>query len=324
MSTTALILVTKILLTGIIPFVPSAKDPHLIRVVVPNSRIPTPDESSLGITGHAAYVIFRFDDLQPGSRVPDVVFTDANGQRYGIVWLESEFLTVDGNFKRDPLQFNLNTSNVAGDAPDSTDGTSLHWLYDAGHAGTSPPIIDRALLTKTPDPAKVTVRMNLRYGVFAVEPSGVDSSTRFIVNAQNHCQALTRAVSVTLQPVKGDEPAALTITSTPFRGKDAAKPIKLKNDSDLMVLIGNEAINDVVASVEVFNPMPHDSTMTASYVDGPSAHVQLANRLLKSGNVAVLTRIPVSLCVNGMFSHGNFGKNGGCSPLLLPPGDPTP
>ena len=348
MSVVAALFATKILFTGVVGFVPSAKNDHLVRVIAPNGRVPNNFERSNKIPSHTAYILFRMADLETDSpRKADYTFI-TDGVRYGVVAVESEYLKLGGNFRREALEYEREPVPPGDDAPTSQNADSLYWMFDHDRAVTEPLSVDPSLLIAKPAPEKVTLRLNLDYGTFKAEPASISRKFSFISSSNLTCQSVARAVVATLADGGQESNTLLTISSTPFRGTDA-KPVlrfaRKKADGDLRIVIGNEPLGELERSIDLLLPAPapatpavaptaemvkataeHDAHMAAA--EGGRRHMLLMKRILDkcSPDPFVPVKVDAALCVNGMYTGEMSppqGQSGGCSPSKVSVADPN-
>lgn len=332
---TALLLATKLMYTGVVVLVPSAKDPSLVRVVVPNGRIPQGS-----VPAHVPYVMFRMDQWVRTSRTPDLIFEDPlNGLQFGVCILDEEYLAVSGSFQSTALckptesLFPVTTCrdpkpSVAKPFPKVeleslfTEEDSLHWLLDLGYANPNIQTkIKDDVLQQKPQNHDVAMRMDLTAGRLTVVPESFDLHYGYRLNAAGTCQALARAVVVTVDD--SSNPSTLELTSTSFTGTGKELPLQLSASSgDLVVLFGNEPAPHVQQAVNIYlgaRPSVHHEDTTD--------HLQLIKRLLVPGTPLNVPReIPAGACQNGRSpaTTGGAGGDGGtCNPSAMPATDPA-
>jgi hypothetical protein len=335
MLAAAVLFAVKVIYTGVVPVVPSAANTRLVRVVVPNGRV-TNQNSPADVPSHVAYVMFDMKDLVLPSRQPDFTFTsnDPVTRQFGVILINSEFLALDGNFVKPELDFE---QEPALDAvrPDGSNSASLHWMFNYTQNGVQLPALDTRVLLQQPDPEKVTLRMDLDFGSFAVEPDTISDKFAFIVSDDGECQSLARAVSLKMpSDVKFDR-NELTLASTPFRGEVARFPLRLsrlRTDGDLKIVIGHEPVKELELSADLLdaNTKPLAAAHIAAHPPGQlRRHMLLVQRLLTVANPPIFTptRIPADQCtmlgkVKDSGNSGPQGMTGGCNPPVMPAADP--
>jgi hypothetical protein len=318
-------LATKVLLTGILTLVPSAKNPHLIRVVAPNARVATDDEAAHQIPSHVTYVMFDMDDLVTSdpevSRQPDyeVRGKDVNGivVRKGVCLIKGEYLQV-GPF----------SAPGGADVAQTFPKELLHCCTAADGKEIA---IDPDVLSQTPDPDRVGLRLDLYHGVLGNENASIDpDSGTELKTSSTACTKLTRLLSVTM-PTSGPA-ATLTIKSTPFTGSLRQLPLLLKRDAadgDLVVMIGNEPPPDLEKTIDFLidpsRPQRSDHTMLSVL------HQRILNHLTTDPDIFIPTRLVAAIetCVNGRITvthplpDGVAGKTDTCNPAGGYPQDPN-
>jgi len=145
------------------------------------------------------------------------------------------------------------------DASLSVSDESLHWLFDFGQVNESlAKRIDITLLDKQPDATRVILRMDLGVGKLATEANTFDLRYAYRLADSGKCQALSKAVGVTLQNPAGA--ATLIIHSTPFGHATAPEPLILSraadDDDDVVVLVGNEPVDAIEESIDLLVSRP--------------------------------------------------------------------
>ena len=335
---TSLLLAMKVMFTGVVLLVPSQQDPHLVRVVVPNGRMPGIPR----VPPHFAYVMFRIRDLDPAGRKPDIHFMGGvNGNiPVGVVFIDKEHLALSGSFESTPLcEPTASSFGIAGCTmaaphvrspfPEVREVVpvafqdSLHWLYDFRHS--DPDIatkIQDDVLRSHPTSGNVALRMNLTSGKMTVVPKSFDLRYAYRVRRNGMCQAVARMVAVTMNET--GYPSNLVLTSTSFDGASANLPLKLTATAgDLEVLIGNEALDHIEHTVDLFLGTPGSSEQHEDTTD----HMRILGRLFQNGTVLTTPgEIPAGACQNGDspdVPDGSAGGGGTCNPSGMPAKDPA-
>ena len=339
----AALLATKLMFTGVLLLVPSAKDNHLVRVVTPNGAIP-----HLGLPTHTSYVMFNIDNWDPSGRKPDFFIsrpdpndpTRAHMVNFGVCVIDKEYLDASGSFTPSPLcqptpsSFGVAPCSQATARTDQPfpavtspslipDQDSLHWLFDFSVA--NPDIsahISDDVLRQKPTTGKTSLRMDLRVGEMRVLTRSFDLHYAYQLTPKGSCQALARAVVVNLENTRA--PATLTLTSTPFGDSTTQLPLKLSaSTGDLIVLIGNEPRDSIPMSLDF---LVTDSVARAH--EDTTDHEQRIRDLLVGVPMLITpAEIPAGVCQNGyspqITPNTASGGGGTCNPGGTSPTDPS-
>ncbi|HXH93454.1 MAG TPA: hypothetical protein VNN25_17865 [Thermoanaerobaculia bacterium] len=336
----AALFTTKVMLTGVLLLVPSAKNNHLVRVIAPNGSI-----QHLGLPTHVSYVMFNIDNWDPSGRKPDFFVSrpDPNDPthmaNFGVCEIDKEYLEATGSFTQSPLcqptpsSFALAPCNLTARRTDQafpsvinenlvTNQDSLQWLFDFSRANPdiASHISDDVLQVK-PATGKASLRMDLKFGEMRVLPNSFDLHYAYRLTATGTCQALARAVVVNLE--NSQDPSTLTLTSTSFSGSVTQLPLKLSaSTGDLAVLIGNEPLESIPMSVDFLL-----GDTSSQHHEDTTDHQQRIRDLL-SGLSTLITpaEIPAGACQNGhapRIKTGAAGGGGTCNPGGTPPTDPS-
>lgn len=304
-------------------------------MVVPNGTVPFKS-----VPSHVAYVMFDMRNLDPdpSGRKPDIVFT-ASGLKFGVCLINQELLKVSGTFARTPLCQPTHSSfaiadcaspqpNVAEAFPTVTNELaaaqdSLQWLLEVGTANAGiESKIDKDVLQDTPKPGRVALRMNLTAGKMTVAKRSFDFRFAYQLQADGTCQALAKAVIITMDDV--NTPSTLSFESTSFDGITKHPVLKLVSSTgDLAVLIGNEPPADVEMSVSILRGTP----LSSHHEDTTNHMMLVANLLSDTATELVLpAEIPAGACQRGhSFSTPAepTGDGGTCNPHGMPAMDPV-
>lgn len=311
-------------------FAPSAKDEHLIRVIVPNGQLADELQENNRIPPHVAYIVFDMadhvgvaDNRQPDDKI------EAGGRTFGVVRITNEYLTIDGTFARRPLTYDPNVF-----MPSEAKRGDL-FSYCGAYEG-NPVQLDPRVLRWNPDRQRVAMRMNLRYGSFAPVRDSFDpqSDLRDVVRLDLRCTFLAHVAALQLEPT--GEVARLTFHSKKFPSGTKLRSLKLarkRTDGDLAVLVGNEPAEDLKASVAFLEPSASGSHAEGAHQQGVAEppHVLLVQRLLTPGLLAGLfipRQITSSECPEGdgyvsqVVYKGPIGKSPTCIPIGFGFADP--